>query len=147
MRVLFVHQNFPAQFRSIAPRLAIDYGWTCNFATRNADIPAPCGVEKVLYRVRGGAHPVSHPCVRGFEQAAAHALGAYEALKGRSDIRPDLVVAHSGFGSSLFLPYLYDAPVINFFEYFFRPVGQNFGYRPEVPITEATCCAGGRATR
>jgi glycosyltransferase involved in cell wall biosynthesis len=60
----------------------------------------------------------------------------YEALKVRPDIQPDLVVAHSGFGTSLFLPHLYDAPVINFFEYFFRPVGQNLGYRPELGLSE-----------
>jgi hypothetical protein len=51
-------------------------------------------------------------------------------------VRPDLVVAHSGFGSSLYLPYLYDAPVVNYFEYVFGPVRQALGYRPDVPITE-----------
>ena len=40
-------------------------------------------------------------------------------LKGS---RPDLIVGHSGFGSTLFLRELYpDVPVINFFEYFYRP--------------------------
>jgi len=71
-----------------------------------------------------------------FENAVGHARGVYEALKGRRDVRPDLVVAHSGFGSSLYLPYLYDAPIVNFFEYFYRPVGQDLGYRPETPVTE-----------
>lgn len=60
----------------------------------------------------------------------------YEALKSRPDLKPDLIVAHSGFGSSLFLPYLYDAPIINLFEYFYRPVGQDLGYRPELPVDE-----------
>jgi hypothetical protein len=52
-------------------------------------------------------------------------------------VKPDLVVTHSGFGPSMFLPSLYDAPVINFFEYFYRPVGRDLGYRPELPVTEA----------
>jgi len=138
MHILFIHQNFPAQFRCIAPRLAGDYGWTCTFATHNATVPAPPGVRKVLYPLRNGPHPLSHPCTRGFEAATGHAVGAYEALKHRTDIKPDLVVAHSGFGSSLYLPYLYDCPLLNFFEFYFRPVGQDLGYRPELPVTESS---------
>ena len=73
MHVLFVHQNFPAQFRCIAPRLAQNFGWRCTFATRNAVVAASPGVEKVLYRLRGGAHALSHHCTRGFENEIAHA--------------------------------------------------------------------------
>jgi len=110
MHVLFVHQNFPGQFRHIAPRLASDYGWTCTFATRRNDRSLP-GVDKVPYKLGYGATAATHFCTRGFENAFGHAQGVYEALKARPDVKPDLVVAHSGFGSSLFLPYLYDAPI------------------------------------
>ena len=65
------------------------------------------------------------------------------AKRGRTS-KPDLVVAHSGFGSSLFLPYLYYVPVINFFEYFYRPAGQDVGYRPETPVTERGSAAKNR---
>src|SRR5690348_1876680 len=110
MHVLFVHQNFPAQFRYIAPRLVKDFGWKCTFVTerKQGDLP---GVEKVLYTSRGGATKANHICTRNFENAVAHAHGVYETLKSRPEIQPDLVVAHAGFGSSLFLPYLYDAPI------------------------------------
>jgi hypothetical protein len=136
MHVLFAHPNFPAQFRYLAPRLASDLGWRCSFATENTKAPELAGVERVVYRRDGGPGPGNHVCTRYFEGAVRHAHGVYEALKARPDIQPDLVVAHSGFGSSLFLPHLYDAPVINFFEYFFRPVGQNLGYRPELGLSE-----------
>ena len=137
MRVLFVHPNFPAQFRFIAPRLAADYGWECTFATTNAKAPDLPGVRRVAYQpVRTGGPAVPEP-LAAFHAGYGHARGVYEALKARPDVKPDLVVAHSGFGSSLFLPYLYDAPVINFFEYFYRPMGQDLGYRPETPVTEA----------
>ena len=134
MHVLFVHQNFPAQFKYLAPALA-ERGWKCSFVTGRAEGSLP-GVEKIPYRTTTGASPGSHPCVRPFENNVGHALGVYEALKGRPDVRPDLVVAHSGFGSSLFLPYLTDAPIINFFEWFYRPTGQDLGYRPEVGLPE-----------
>src|SRR5437667_1077922 len=136
MNILFVHQNYPAQFRYLAPRLASDLGWRCAFATRNTKAPDLPGVERVVYRVRSGPTRGNHFCTRSLEAGVGHAHAAYEALKVRPDVKPDVVVAHSGFGSSLFLPYLYDAPVINFFEYFFRPVGQSLGYRREFGMSE-----------
>ena len=135
MHVMFVHQNFPAQFRYIAPKLVNDFGWTCTFVTEKAEGSLP-GIEKVVYAARGHATLANHVCTRTFENQVGQAHGVYAALQARTDVRPDLIVAHSGFGSSLFLPYLYDAPIINFFEYFYRPVGQDLGYRPELSVTE-----------
>ena len=137
MHVLFVHQNFPAQFRHLAPRLLAEFGWACTFATANATARAFAGLERIVYQPRGGETRAGEIITRAFDSATAHAHGVYDALKGRPDLKPDLVVAHSGFGSSLFLPYLYDCPIINFFEYFYRPVGQDLGYRPDLAVTES----------
>jgi glycosyltransferase involved in cell wall biosynthesis len=135
MHILFVHQNFPAQFRYIGPRLVRDFGYRCTFVTEKAENTLE-GVEKVLYKARGGATMANHICTRNFENTVAHSHGVYEALKARPDVQPDVVVAHTGFGSSLFLPFLYDAPIINFLEFFYHAVGQDLGYRPEVPVEE-----------
>jgi hypothetical protein len=97
VHVLFVHPNFPAQFRSVAPRLAADYGWTCTFISQHSDHSLP-GVRRIDYRPAGGATRSSQFCSRTFEHAVGHAHGVYNALKARPDVRPDLVVAHSGFG-------------------------------------------------
>jgi glycosyltransferase involved in cell wall biosynthesis len=134
MHVLFVHQNFPAQFRCVAPRLAADCGWDCTFVTANDAAPDLPGVRRVVYP--RPVAPDATPLTRRFHENVGHAHAVYAALKARPEVRPDLVVAHSGFGSSLFLPQLYDAPVVNFFEFFYRPVGQDLGYRPELPLTE-----------
>src|SRR3989442_2424424 len=112
MHILVVHQNYPAQFRYLAPRLASTCGWRCTFATRNTKAPDLPGVERVVYRVRSGASRANHFCTRSLEASIGHAHAAYDPLKARPDVHPDLVVAHSGFGSSLFLPYPYDAPSV-----------------------------------
>jgi len=53
-----------------------------------------------------------------------HCDAVYRAMKARADIKPDLIVGHSGFGSTLFLRELYpDVPVVNLFEYYYRPHG------------------------
>jgi hypothetical protein len=146
MHVLFVHNNYPAQFRYLAPRLAADFGWRCTFATRNTTAPDLPGVERVVYRLRSGAVADSHRFTRAFQNEVGHAHAVYEALRDRPDVRPDLVVAHSGFGASLYLPHLYDCPVVNFFEYFRRPVGGCVGYRPEVGTACSSASAAGSPT-
>ena len=97
MHVLYVHQNFPAQFGHVAERLARRPGWKCTFVSRTADGRRE-GIERIPYRLRGGATAQNHFCSRTFENAVWHCDGVYEALKARPDVRPDLVVAHSAFG-------------------------------------------------
>ncbi|MDP9174982.1 MAG: glycosyltransferase [Planctomycetota bacterium] len=135
MHVLFIHQNFPAQFRYIAPRLVKDFGYRCTFVTERVEGELP-GVEKILYKPRGGATAANHPLTRNFENTIAHAHGVFDSLKARRDLKPDLIVAHTGFGSSLFVPFLFDAPIINFLEFFYSAVGQDMGFRPEIPVEE-----------
>lgn len=135
MHVLFLHQNFPAQFRYIAPRLVQDYGWQCTYVTSREEGSLP-GVSKILYRCTGGATRANHFASRNFENTVHEAHAVFETLRYRKDVQPDLIIAHTGFGSSLFLPFLYDAPLINFMEYFYRPVGQDIGFRPEMPVAE-----------
>ena len=64
MHVLFVHRNYPAQFRYLAPRLARDFGWRCTYATHNAKAPDVPGVERVVCRVRARPTATQHPRVR-----------------------------------------------------------------------------------
>jgi len=121
MHVLYVHQNFPAQFGHIAGWLARRLGWKCTFVSRTGEGNIP-GVERVAYSIRGGATRQNHYCSRTFENTVWHCDGVYQALKARPDIRPDLIVGHSGFGSTLFLRELYGStPVVNLFEYYYRP--------------------------
>jgi glycosyltransferase involved in cell wall biosynthesis len=59
----------------------------------------------------------------------------YEALGARPDVRPDLIVAHSGFLSSVFLRELYDCPIVNYFEYYYHPTGSDMDFRPDFPCS------------
>src|SRR5438876_1352573 len=121
MHILYVHQNFPAQFGHIARYLVEKHHWRCTFLSQT---PAGkvAGIEKIQYKLVGGATKQNHFCSRTFENTIWHCDGVYRALKSRPDVRPDLIVGHSGFGSTLFLRELYpDVPVLNFFEYYYLP--------------------------
>ena len=137
MHALFVHRNFPAQFGHIASRLVEERGWRCTFVSEKPPGTAG-GVDNIQYRPRGGPTENTHYLARTFESGVWHAAGVYEAMKPVSAaIRPDLIVGHSGWGSTLFLRELWpDAPVINYFEYFYRPQDSDLDFRPDVPVAE-----------
>jgi glycosyltransferase involved in cell wall biosynthesis len=133
MHVLFVHQNFPAQFGHIAAHLIQRHNFRCTFV--NEKRAGRVGeIECVQYRVEGGATVHNHYCTRTFENTTRHAVGVYEAVKARPDLKPDLIVGHSGFGSTLFLRELFpDVPIINYFEYFYRTRYSDMDFRKDFP--------------
>ena len=121
MHVLYVHQNFPAQFGHIARHLVDKLGWKCSFVSQTPG-GVVGGINKVEYKTGGGATKQNHFCSRTFENTVWHCDAVYRAMKARPDIQPDLIVGHSGFGSTLFLRELYPTvPIINFFEYYYIP--------------------------
>lgn len=131
MQILFVHPNYPAQFGHITRRLAQEPGVECVFVTRSAD-GVKDGVRCIRYDVKGGATRASHYCSRTFENAVWQAHAVYEACKA-ARLAPDLIVGHSGFGSTVFLRELYAAPIVNFFEYYYHAHGSDMDFRPEFP--------------
>ncbi len=123
MKVLYVHQNFPAQFGHIAAHLVNELKWDCSFVSETAPGVA-AGIEKIQYKLSGGATQQNHFCSRTFENCVWHCDAVYKALKQKAGYKPDLIVGHSGFGSTLFLRELYpDVPCINLFEYYYKPHG------------------------
>src|SRR5947209_12183516 len=101
MHVLYVHQKFLAQFGHIAWHLAQKPGWKCTFVSEVAG-GTTGNIEKIQYQRRGGATQSNHFCSRTFENGVWICDGVYTALEKRPDVKPDLVVGHSGFGSTLF---------------------------------------------
>ncbi len=61
----------------------------------------------------------------------------YEVCKGGArDLRPDLIVGHSGFRTTAFLHELYDCPIVNYFEYYYHARGSDMDFRPDFPPSE-----------
>ncbi len=132
MHVLFVHQNYPAQFGHIAEHLAAKHGFRCTFVSQR--VGGRMGhVERIPYQLRGGATVQTHYCSRSFENATWHSHAIFEALQAHPAIQPDLIVAHSGFCSSVFLRELYDCPILNYFEYFYATSQSDMDFRHDFP--------------
>src|SRR5262245_33619343 len=145
MHILFIHQNFPAQFGHIAAYLTQRNGFRTTYLS---DQPPRtfAGVECIQYKLKGGATETSHFCARSFENAMWHSHAVYEALKARPELKPDLVVAHSGFLSTVFLREIYDCPIVNYFEYYYRTKAADMDYRPDFPHPPSTSCVRERGT-
>jgi glycosyltransferase involved in cell wall biosynthesis len=133
MHILFVHPNFPAQFGPFAFRLANTHGYQCTFISNKAE-GIINGVRCLKYTVNGGATAATHHCSRTFENAIWNTAAIHAALAANPDIKPDLIVGHSGFGTTLFLRDLYpDVPIINLFEFFYHAHGGDMDFRLEFP--------------
>jgi glycosyltransferase involved in cell wall biosynthesis len=145
MHVVFVHPAFPAQFGHIARRLAADPGYRCTFVSEQGeDAPeaiSPQAVDGPIERIRyrpTGDHGASRYLTQDIDEEIAHAEGVFETLAPlRDSLRPDLIVGHAGWGSTLFLPELFpDVPVIDYVEYYTTP--GDTGLRSDWPIRQRT---------
>ncbi len=141
MRILFLQQNFPGQFKMLAPRLAavpgnhvIGMGDARNIRNR----PCPAGVDVVAYKSLPRQNLSSHHYVAGFEAAVRRGQDvarACMALKARG-FSPDVVVCHPAWGEALFIRDAYpEARLICYYEFFYHGEGADVGFDPEYPAT------------
>lgn len=107
MRILFCHNNYPAQFRRLAPALVAN-GHEVIFLHKNSEWHAtpPHGVRLLRYvpHRTSGAEWL-HPYLRRFDGAVIEGQAAYRACRKLLDQGwiPDVIVSHAGFGNGLYL--------------------------------------------
>ncbi|QDV37934.1 glycosyltransferase [Tautonia plasticadhaerens] len=142
MHVLFLHRAFPSQFGHLAAELSGRYGWRCSFlAEEMGTCPPPSGemLGKVdLHRLPPAAGPVGGVTHWMRAQEVAFDLCRRQAayLRGRPDLRPDLVVGHCGLGPVLFLDGVVDCPLVSYCEYYHAPAFGDLTYRVDLPPVE-----------
>ncbi|MFL9709987.1 glycosyltransferase family 4 protein [Methylobacillus sp. Pita1] len=136
MNILFIHQNFPGQFRHIAQSL-VDEGGHQVLSLCEAHAPGMQGVQRMEYKparaATQGVHaylaPVEEHVIRG--QSVARAL-LHLKEKG---YRPDIIVAHMGWGEAIYPKDIYPGvPLVTFFEFFYQTKGADAGFDPEYPL-------------
>ena len=129
LRILFVHCNYPAQFRHLSKYLAADKNNEVVFLCQNKEWTADDLPNLRLARYQLGRDPngeICHPYLRRYETAVLHGQAAFrEALRLRqSGFTPDLIIGHSGFGNTLYLKEVWpNAKFIGYFEWFYRSQG------------------------
>jgi len=136
MRILFLHPNFPAQFRHLAVALAKDSQHQVVFGTARKEGSLP-GVYKALYQTSRTAHPQTHHYVKTLESAVLQAQAVYrlsEQLKAQGFV-PDVVYGHSGWGPTLLIKDIFPtAELLCYFEWFYHAHGSDADFDPNDPI-------------
>ena len=139
MNILFIHQNFPGQFKFLAPAL-VQQGHNVQAMTMQklaADAPSSAtaqGVTLIPYELSMGSTANIHPWVVDFESKIIRAEGCFRAalkLKAQG-FTPDAIIAHSGWGESLFIKEVWpDAKLGIYCEFFYHPQGADVGFDAE----------------
>jgi glycosyltransferase involved in cell wall biosynthesis len=133
MNILFIHQNFPAQFTHLARSLG-ETGHRVVAITRRLERRME-GVALVSYEPDAPASD-THPYLGELDRAVRNGLAVAQACRGlaRDGFVPHLVVGHSGWGEILYVKDVWPrVPLLGYFEFFYRPTGSDMDFDPEFP--------------
>jgi hypothetical protein len=123
LHILLVHQNFPGQFRELAP------AWV----SRGMQIST---VGSTPIRIPGVSHHPYHP-PPGLNRGLA-LRRHLQRLAGRDGLQPDLVVAHSGWGEALPIKAVWPhTPLVVYPELWGSPLALGVGFDPLQPALSA----------
>ena len=140
MQILFIHQNFPGQFKHLAPALAADSNNEVVAFTMQKNSPESWqNVRMISYSATRGTTPNVHPWVSDFETKTIRADACFKAAlqMKQQGFMPDVIVAHHGWGESLFLKEVWPKAKLGIYcEFFYHPHGADVGFDPEFPATD-----------
>ncbi|PPQ14336.1 glycosyl transferase family 1 [Bradyrhizobium sp. AC87j1] len=136
MKVLFVHNNFPAQYRNIAAALAREscFELVAVGGPTSSSMPS---VRLIRYALPEADVSRTHPFARRFDvecRRAEQVLYSISSL-ATSGFTPDLILAHPGWGETLPLRTIFPkARLLVYCEFFYGPEGRDIGFDPEFPM-------------
>ena len=136
MRILFLHPNFPAQFRHLAATLGKNKKNQVVFGTNRREGQI-AGVTKILYEKSRTARVETHHYVRPLENAVLEGQAVYRLAQTLRDQRftPDIVYGHSGWGPTLFVKDIFPkAKLLCYFEWFYHAHGSDADFDPSDPL-------------
>jgi glycosyltransferase involved in cell wall biosynthesis len=141
MRILFIHQNFPGQFKLLSAFLAQQPDFEViglGDATRLDGQAKKFSFPVFGYSARPRKKSQTHHYLSSFETAIRRGQDVVRAcqqlrLKG---FMPDLIIGHPAWGELLFIKDVFpEARVIAYFEFFYQSIGADVGFDPEFPST------------
>lgn len=139
MNILCIHQNFPGQFKFLAPALVKQGHRVVAMTMQKVETKLWQGVELVPYTATRGTTPNVHPWVSDFETKTIRADACFRAalLMKQGGFVPDVILAHHGWGESLFLKDVWPhAKLAIYCEFFYHPQGADVGFDAEFPVTD-----------
>jgi glycosyltransferase involved in cell wall biosynthesis len=133
-KYLFIHQNFPGQFKHLAPALAAQGHEVVGVGMNQPTIPQP-GVRYFRHDVAGQPHgprpPTQLKDLYGKLLRAESAAARLEWLK-QQGFEPDVIFVHPGWGEALYVRDIFPkARLLIYAEYYYQGEGGDAFFDPE----------------
>ena len=139
MNILFVHQNFPGQFKFLAPALVARGHSVSAMVMRKPTATHWQGVRLVHYDASRGSTAGVHHWVGDFETKVIRAESCFRAALAlrAQGYAPDVIIAHPGWGESMFIKEVWpQAPLGIYCEFYYHAQGADAGFDPEFSSTD-----------
>lgn len=136
MKIVFMHQNIPGQYKHLARLFGADPKNEVYFVSKPKAVDIP-GVNKVTYKLHRDPQKTTHHYIAPLENAVLFGQAAARALLElkKKGFTPDVICAHPGWGEALYVKDVYpDVPLLNYFEFYYRASGSDVGFDPEIKI-------------
>ena len=134
MRLLLIHQNFPGQFRRMAPLWAKYPHWDVLGLGRKRS-QGMSDIKWVGYDLHREPDPSKqHPYLVSMESAVLHGQATARALLQlkQKGYTPDTILAHPGWGETLYARDVFpNARLIHLCEWYYGTANSDFGFDPE----------------
>ncbi|MBC6438646.1 MAG: glycosyltransferase [Rhodobacteraceae bacterium] len=141
MKILFVHQNFPGQYRQLVDWLINQGGHDMVALMQSASPPKIPGIKIYGYRPHHKPGEDAYGLSKYWEECCGSGYGVVLACQRleKNGFVPDLILGHVGWGELTFIKQVWPrVPVLGFFEYFYLAKGGSVGFDPEFPASPHT---------
>jgi glycosyltransferase involved in cell wall biosynthesis len=130
MNVLILHQNFPAQFRHIAQRLAATGHKVLGLGSASA--PGLNSIKMLRYDIKNPPKPSNRYMATPLGGALHGEVVAKILLEfKKKGYTPDVILAHPGWGEALFVKDVHPgARLVSLFEFYYHAHGADVGFEP-----------------
>lgn len=136
MKVLFVHQGFPGQYRHILRAMAAQGSHQLvGMGLERPSEPLPKGVTYVHYALSRGNTPGLHEWMLDIDSKFIRGEACARAAAQLRDqgFQPDLICAHPGWGEALFLRDVWpQARILCYQEFYYHARGFDLDFDPEL---------------
>ena len=126
MNILFVHQNFPAQFKFLAPELVRQGHNVFALTLRRGLGKTLSGVRIISYQPSRSSSQTIHPWLSDLETKVIRGEACLRRCLELKDsgVIPDLIIAHHGWGEPMFLKEVWPSSTLALYcEFFYNTSG------------------------
>lgn len=143
MNILFIHQNFPAQYKHLALLMAADPANRVVVLHMRQNLPEIPGITAVHITPDRALTTGLHPWLQEFESKFIRGDATWKAACSlrESGFTPAVVCAHPGWGEALFVKDVWPgARLLSYLEYYYHFRRQDINFDPEFPSRPDDSC-------